>query len=133
MQLNPYLFFPGNCEEALNFYKDAFGGEITTLMRHDDPNMNFPEEQKNKIMHAVLTVDENTIMFSDGMAGEQVDFGNGIYLNLSLNDEARMRKCFGALAEGGKVITEIRKEFWGALFGLVRDRYGINWMFNCAV
>jgi PhnB protein len=130
MKLIPYLSFPGNCEEALNYYAKIFDGSISDLSRFGDT---FPvaDDQKNRVMHARLAFGDNMLMFSDNMPGATIDFGNGISLSIGLTDEQQARSIFGQLAEGGKVTMPMEKQFWGALFGMVQDKYGINWMINC--
>jgi len=132
MKLIAYLTFPGNCEEAINHYQKIFNGTISDLSRFGDT---FPvaDDQKNRVMHARLAFEDNMLMFSDNMPGATVDFGNGISLSLALTDEGQARSIFSQLAEGGKVTMPMEKQFWGAIFGQVKDRYGINWMINCEV
>jgi PhnB protein len=132
MKLIPYLNFEGNCEEALNTYQKIFNGEIEDLNRFGD---SFPVEDsyKSKIMHARLTFDGNTMMFSDTMPGGTVKFGNGINLSIALADEQQARSVFNQLAVGGNITMPMEKQFWGALFGQVTDKFGINWMLNCEI
>jgi PhnB protein len=134
MKLIPYLTFPGNCEEALNRYQKIFNGTLSDVSRFgDNPNPQLPDDQKNKIMHARLAFGDNILMFSDTMPGGTIDFGNGISLSIGLTDETEARSIFSQLAEGGNITMPLEKQFWGALFGMVKDRYGINWMINCEV
>ena len=130
MKLIPYLNFPGNTEEALNYYQKVFNGTVSDLNRFGEM---FPPEvnNKDKIMHARLQFGDNMLMFSDGMPGQPVDYGNGIYLSIGLTDEAQACSIFDQLAEGGKVTMPLEKQFWGALFGQVTDGYGVSWMINC--
>ena len=130
MKLIPYLNFAGNTEEALNFYQRVFEGTISDLNRFGDM---IPAEAnyQDKIMHARLAFGDNMLMFSDGMPGQPVDHGNGIYLSIGLDDEAQARSIFSQLGENGNVTMPLEKQFWGALFGQVKDKYGISWMINC--
>ena len=130
MKLIPYLNFPGNAEEALNYYQKIFNGTISDLSRFGGV---FPDDTnyQDKIMHARLAFGDNMLMFSDSMPGQSVDYGNGIYLSIGLTDEAQARSIFGLLSEGGKITMPLAKESWGALFGQVTDSYGVNWMINC--
>ncbi len=130
MKLIPYLNFAGNTEEALNYYQKVFNGAVHDLNRFGDM---FPPETnyKDKIMHARLEFGGNMLMFSDGMPGTPVDHGNGIYLSIGLNDEARARSIFDQLGEGGKITMPLEVQFWGALFGQVMDKFGVSWMINC--
>jgi PhnB protein len=131
MKLIPYLNFQGNTEEAINAYQKIFDGEIHDLSRFGDNDPSIPEDHKNKIMHARLSFGDNMLMFSDGMPGGTIDHGNGINLSIGLNDEAQARSIFEQLADGGIIIMPMEKQFWGALFGMVKDRFGISWMINC--
>ncbi len=131
MKLIPYLHFQGNCEEALHTYKAIFAGEANVVSRFGSTSYPVPESHKDKIMHASLVFDENTIMMSDSMPDAKIDHGNGVSLSISLNSEEQTRKIFEALSENGKVFMPLEKQFWGALFGQVIDRFGIRWMLNC--
>ncbi|SRR5260221_7350275 len=133
MKLIPYLNFPGNTEEVMNVYKEIFNGSLHDVSRFGDNNPSMPEEQKNKIMHARLTFDDNILMFSDGMPGRPITNGDSISLSVGLNDEAQARSIFDQLAAGGTTLMPMEKQFWGALFGMVVDRYGIQWMINCEI
>lgn len=132
MKLIPYLNFAGNTEEALNFYQKVFSGTISDLNRFGEmcpPESNYSD----KIMHARLAFGENMLMFSDGMPGAPVDHGNGIHLSIMLNDEAEANSIFNQLAEGGNVTMPLAKQFWGAIYGQVTDKFGVSWMLNCEV
>jgi PhnB protein len=131
MKLIPYLIFQGNSEEVLNTYQKIFNGTIHDLSRFGDGNFPMPEEQKSKIMHARLSFDENMIMISDGMPGKEYNQGTGFHLSIGLTDEAQARSIFGQLAEGGEIEMPLEVQFWGALYGQVIDRFGVNWMINC--
>jgi len=133
MKLIPYLNFQGNTEEAMNRYQVIFNGTIHDVSRFGDTNPNMPADQKNGIMHARLTFGDNLLYFSDGMPGSTITQGDGINLSLGLDDELQARSVFDQLAEGGQVTMPMQKQFWGAFFGMVRDRFGINWMINCEV
>jgi PhnB protein len=131
MKLIPYLNFPGNTEEVMNTYQKIFKGRLHDVSRFGDSDPQMSEDYKNKIMHARLTFGDNMLMFSDGMPGQPINQGDGISLSIGLNDEAQARSIFDQLADGGTVTMAMEKQFWGALFGMVKDRYGINWMINC--
>ncbi len=130
MKVIPYLNFQGNTEEALNRYQQIFNGTISDLNRFGDT---FPvaDDYKDKIMHARLSFGDNMLMFSDGMQGQTIEHGNGIHLSIGLNDEAVAHSIFDQLAEGGNVTMPMQKQFWGALYGQVIDRFGVSWMINC--
>ncbi|HEY4324732.1 MAG TPA: VOC family protein [Mucilaginibacter sp.] len=131
MKLVPYLNFPGNTEEVMNTYQKIFNGTLHDVGRFGDHNPQMPEDQKNRIMHARLTFGDNMLMFSDGMPGRPITNGDSISLSIGLDDEAQARSIFDQLSEGGKVLMPMEKQFWGAIFGMVTDKYGIQWMINC--
>jgi PhnB protein len=129
-QLNVYLAFPGTCEAALNFYKTCFGGEITSMQRFGDSPVESSEEHKQKIMHAEFKADGMFFMASDGMPGQPVPSGEMVTLSINLTDGAEQERIFNTLAEGGKVTMPLGETFWGAVFGMVTDKFGIPWMLN---
>jgi PhnB protein len=135
-QLNPYLNFPGTAEEALNFYKSVFGGEISEMNRFDSMPSGegvppLPEEYKNKVMHASFKADGIMFMVSDGMPGQPVTSGTAMSMSVGLDDPKETEDLFGKLSEGGKITMPLQDTFWGAKFGMFTDKFGINWMFNC--
>jgi len=132
MQVQPYLFFDGCCEEAMEFYRKALGAEVTMTMRFKDspeppqPGMVAPGWE-NKIMHASFQIGETTVMASDGCGTEQIKF-QGFSLSISASDEAEADRLFTALAEGGQVRMPLSKTFFSPRFGMVADRFGVSWM-----
>ncbi|HVM88950.1 MAG TPA: VOC family protein [Puia sp.] len=133
MKLNPYLNFDGNAEEAINFYKDALGGEIAMLTRFEESPMPTSEEEKQRIMHAQIVFGDNMIMISDTMKGTPFSTNGNIQLSIGLDDEAKTRKLFDKLSAGGRITMPLAKQFWGGLFGMFQDKFGVDWMLNCAV
>lgn len=132
MQLHPYLFFNGRCEEAIDFYKRALGAEVVMLTRFSDapdpaPPGSMPPGSENKIMHAALRIGEAEIFASDGSCSGAVAF-QGVSLSLSVPDEAEADRLFAALGDGGKVQMPIGKTFFSPRFGAVADRFGVSWM-----
>jgi PhnB protein len=132
MQLQPYLFFEGRCEEALEFYAKAVGARIETLMRYREspeppPRGMLPEGSEDKVMHASFRVSEATVMASDGACSGKPAF-QGFSLSLDARDEAHARKLFDALAEGGSVQMPLARTFFSPAFGMVTDRFGVSWM-----
>jgi PhnB protein len=132
MHIEPYLFFEGRCEEAVEFYRKALGAEVTMLMRYKDspeppPAGKLPPGSENKVMHASLRIGETTVMASDGFAQGRPSF-QGFSLSITVPDEARANKLFGALADGGQVQMPLGKTFWSPRFGMVTDRFGVGWM-----
>lgn len=130
MKLNPYLHFDGNAEEALNFYKDALGGEIAMLSRYGDSPMPTDEDWKNKLMHSRLVFDGNTLMISDAFKGTIAKKEGNVQLNVDVHCIERLGEIFAKMAEGGKVTMELQDTFWGARFGMLKDKFGVDWMFN---
>lgn len=131
MKLNPYLHFAGNAEEALNFYKEALGGEILMINRYGDSPMPSDEDWKNKIMHGRLSFDDNLVMISDSFKGQPVSANGGnIQLSIEVESEERIQEVFSKMSEGGKVTMPLAKQFWGATFGMLEDKFGVSWMFN---
>lgn len=128
--ITPYLFFPGNCEEALSYYKTIFSAKITSLQRFGDASMPVEEGYKNKIMHATLEFDNVKIMFSDGAPFKEITKGDNVHLNLNFKDEPHMRTTWAKLAEEGSVHMDLQDTFWGSIFGQLEDKFGIRWMFN---
>jgi PhnB protein len=129
MQVEPYLFFEGRCEEALEFYRRALGAEVTALLRFKespDPNMCQPGLE-DKVMHATVRIGNTTIMVSDGMSSGNLAF-QGFSLSLSLTDKAEAERLFTALSDGGQVQMPLAETFWSPLFGMVADRFGVSWM-----
>jgi PhnB protein len=131
MQVEPYLFFEGRCEEALEFYRQALGAEVTMLMRFKespDPAM-YPPGAEDKVMHANLRIGNTTVMASDGRCEGHAAF-QGFALSLSLTDKAEAQRLFTALSEGGEVQMPLAETFFSPLFGMVVDRFGVTWMIN---
>ena len=128
--LNVYLFFNGNCEEAMNYYKKCLGGEIVSVMSFGESNMPIPEEAKNRIMHAELKADNIYIMASDGTPDKQVTIGDNYSLSINCTSEEEQENVFNKLVSGGKVTMPLQDTFWGAKFGMLTDKFGINWILN---
>ena len=132
MQVQPYLFFDGRCEEAVAFYRKALGAEVTMQMRFKDspephaPGM-IPPGAENKIMHMALRIGDTTILASDGRCLGRPSF-QGFALSLTVANEAEAERLFGALAEGGQVQMPLAKTFFSPRFGMVADRFGVSWM-----
>lgn len=133
-KLNPYLNFNGNTEEAFNFYKSVFGGEFLALQRFKDT----PESDRvaaadrDKIMHVALPVGGNILMATDALEsmGHPLKPGNNFSLSVDAESEEEAERLFQALSAGGKVEMPLAKAFWGAYFGMLTDRFGIQWMVN---
>lgn len=132
MQLNAYLLFPGECEEAFKFYEKSLGGKIEAMMTHAGTPMeaHVPPEWRGKILHAKLVVGNTELMGSDAPPG-RYEKPSGFSVSLGLHDPAEADRIFQALAENGTVKMPIQKTFWAARFGMLVDRFGIPWMINC--
>lgn len=131
--VQPYLFFSGRCEEALEFYKTALGAQVDMLMRFKDSPEPPPADMlapgfENKVMHASFRIGGSVLMASDG-CGEGSKFG-GFSLSLNVPDETEAKRAFDALAVGGEVGMPLGKTFWSPCFGMVTDRFGMGWMVN---
>lgn len=135
--IQPYLFFGGRCEEALEFYKAAIGAEVEMLMRYSDspdpmpPDM-LPEGYESKVMHASFKIGCSVILASDGCGGEESKGFRGFSLSLALPTEAETERAFNALAEGGAVNMPLGKTFWSPCFGMLQDKFGMGWMVTVA-
>lgn len=132
--IEPYLFFNGRCEEALEFYRHALGVQPGLTMRYKEspepmPPGSIPPGFENKIMHASFRVGKTTVMASDGCSTEKPQFG-GFSLSLCVNSKAEASQVFAALAEGGQVRMPLGKTFWSPCFGMLEDRFGIGWMIS---
>lgn len=134
-QVNPYLTFNGNCEEAFNFYKSVFGGEFTHIGRFKDmPSENpLPDEIGNLIMHVSLPISSETILMasdSNEAFGQTATAGTNVSISINTDSEDEATKLFNGLSAGGKVTMPLEKTFWGAFFGMFTDKFGIHWMVN---
>ena len=131
IELVPYLQFHGNCEEALNFYKDILNGRIEIASRYDNPAMKAPEDFKNKILHASFFFGNYMMFASDMMPKKLSDtVHNNIAMSLGLHDENMAKDIFDRLSAGGKINVPFKKQFWGDCHGNFIDRFGIRWMVN---
>jgi PhnB protein len=133
MELSAYLFLHGKCEEAMHFYQSALGGELHMQRFREAPDHGgVPDDWKDKIMHATLQGEDFELMASDGREETAPAKGSNVALTLANRDEARAREVFEKLSAGGTVTMPLEKMFWGALFGQFTDKYGFDWMINCA-
>ena len=129
MQVQPYLFFEGRCDEALAFYRRALGAEVTAVMRFKespDPGMIQPGAE-DKVMHASFRVGETTVLASDGRCEGRPSF-QGFALSLTVPNEAEAERLFAALVDGGQVVMPLTTTFFSPRFGMVTDRFGVSWM-----
>lgn len=135
-RVQPYLFFDGRCEEAIEFYRRTLGADAITLMRFKDspvppqPGM-CPPGSDNKVMHASFRVGGTTLMASDGRCMGKPSF-EGFSLSYTVTSESEADRLFGALADGGQVQMPLAKTFYSPKFGMVADRFGVSWMIYVA-
>ena len=134
-KMNAYLNFDGKAEEAFQFYKSIFGGEFTGIHRIGDaPGCeNLSAEEKNRIMHIGLPIDENTTLMASDIipsAGHVLKVGNNVHLSLHLTSRDEADRLFKGLSDGGSVEMPLQETFWGAYYGNFQDKYGIHWMVN---
>lgn len=130
--IEPYLFFEGCCEEAVEYYRQHLGAEVEMVMRYSEspeapPPGAVPPGHENKIMHASLRIGGTKVMASDGGCSDKTKF-SGFNLSLTVPTEAEADRIFNALADGGKVNMPMMKTFWSPRFGMVEDRFGVGWM-----
>jgi PhnB protein len=132
MQINPYLFYNGNCEAAFKFYEKALGAKIEMLFRNEEapPEMPSPPERKKQIMHVSMSIDGQVLMASDAPP-ERFNKPQGFAVSLSVKDPADAERKFKALSEGGSVNMPFGKTFFAKGFGMCVDQFGIPWMVNC--
>ena len=132
MQVQPYLFFDGRCEEAIEFYKNALGVKVEMMMRFKDspeppqPGM-CPPGSDDKVMHTCFRIGDTAVMASDGRCQGQPKF-DGFALSVNAPSEGEADRMFASLAEGGKVQMPLGKTFFSPRFGMVADRFGVSWM-----
>ncbi len=134
--IQPYLFFNGNCEQAIEFYRKALGAEVEMMMRFKEspeppPPGTVPPGFENKIMHASFRIGQTTVMASDGSSTEKPSF-QGFSLSLSVPSEAEVDRAFNALTDGGQVKMQLTKTDFSPRFGMLEDRFGVGWMIGVA-
>ena len=126
----PYLNFNGNAQEALEFYAKALGGKITESQTFGSAGMADDANMKDKILHAVLIAGNLKMMVSDCPPGVTVKEGDQVSLSLNFNDLETIEKTFNSLSAAGNVTMPLQDTFWGAKFGMAKDKFGVHWMFN---
>jgi len=128
--VQPYLFFGGRCDEALDFYRSALGAEVVMLSRFKEspePTPGLPDCFADKVMHATFRIGETMLMASDGRCEGEANF-EGFSLSITVSDEAESERVFAALSERGLVTMQLEKTFWAPKFGMLQDRFGVGWM-----
>ncbi|MBN9115545.1 MAG: VOC family protein [Pandoraea sp.] len=132
MQVHSYLFFEGRCEEAIAFYEKVLGAKRGMLMRYGEspepcPSGMLPPGSENKIMHGEFTLGDSMVMASDGMVSGKPKF-DGFSLSVDFTEASAAEKAFNALADGGEVNMPLGETFFATSFGMVKDKFGMNWM-----
>jgi len=132
MQLNPYLFFNGDCEAAFKFYERCLGGRIEAMTTHagTPAEEQVPAEWRDKILHARLVVGDQVLLASDAPPG-RYEKPKGFFVHVPVKDMAEAERIFQALAEDGTIQMPIQQTFWAPSFGMLVDRFGIPWMVHC--
>jgi PhnB protein len=136
MNVNPYLFFDGSCEEALAFYKTAIDARVGMMMRFGESPESPRSEggipiDKNKVMHASFTIGDSTIMASDGMNKGKPNF-DGFSIAINVEDEAKVDRYYNALVAGGAAVQKPTETFFAKKFAMVKDKFGMHWMISAA-
>lgn len=134
---HPYLNFPGNTEEAFNFYRSVFGGDFTMLVRFKDfgeGGMGVAKSEQDKIAHISLQLGDTVLMATDvvGSRGESLKVGNNVYITLSPDSAEEAERVFGALTSGGRVEMPLQQTEWAEKYGSCVDRFGVQWMVSYA-
>jgi len=137
--VNVYLTFNGNCEEAFTFYKSVFGGEFSYVGRYkdmppsQDPAKQMPADEGERIMHISLPVGQGTVVMGSDTGGEwaaSYQPGNNFSISINADSKEEADRIFNGLSAGGQVTMALDKTFWGDYFGMLTDKFGINWMMS---
>lgn len=132
--LNPYLNFNGNTEDAFNFYKSVFGGEFLVFQRFKDvpAGVPMPEGEGEMIMHVALPLGNGSMLMGSDVPSSfpPASFGTNVHISINTSSEAETEKLFNGLTAGGQVLMPLEKTFWGAYFGMFKDKFGVHWMVN---
>lgn len=131
MRVSPYIFFNGDCEQAMNFYTETFEAPITDMSRYEGSPVEASAGDKQKIMHARINIGENNIIMVCDTTSNKMDIGSNVQLSIEFDNPEDMNFKFEKLSEGGKITMPLQDTFWGARFGMLKDKFGICWMFNC--
>jgi len=137
--VNVYLTFNGNCRTAFEFYKSVFGGDFQYVgtfseIPEQEGMPSIPDEMKDQIMHISLPISKETILMGSDAGGDwapKLIMGNNFSVSVLTDDKQEAERVFNALAEGGNITMPLSNQFWGAYYGMLTDKYGINWMVNC--
>ena len=127
--IEAYLFFNGNCREAMEFYANCLGADLNVMAYGDSPEP-CPEAAKDKVMHAKVTKGSVLLMASDATFDKPVQQGNNFSLTLNCESLEEIQRLFNAIGKDGNIIMPLTDTFWNAHFGMLTDQFGVNWMFN---
>ena len=132
LQVNPYLSFKGQCEEAFKFYERCLGGKVGAIFRYAGTPLadHVPADWQDKIMHGSVTLGDQVLMGGD-VAPERYEEPKGFSLAIHVRSTTDGERIFHELASGGRIVVPLEKTFWAALFGMLIDRFGIPWLINC--
>lgn len=129
--IQPYLHFDNNCKEAMQFYQTVFGGDLEIMPINESPaKEDFPEEIRDQILHASLKNGEFAIMASDMCGQGELSQGNSVQLSLNCSSEKEIQTLYQKLSESGTLVQELGEVFWGGLFAMVIDKFGVRWMLS---
>jgi len=130
-QISPYLSFDGNCREAMNFYKESIGGELTLQTVGESPIAGqMPPALKDSIMHSTLTTDDGLVFMGSDMHRDKLVDGNTVHMCINCGSEEEINSLFTNLSRDGKITEPLVEMFWGGLYGSLTDKFGKNWVFN---
>jgi PhnB protein len=127
ISINPYLSFDGKCREAMLFYETVFAGKLDMMSFEGSPIL-VPDDQKDRVMHATLSFGDAVLMASDGMPGMPVNMGSNMHVSVSATSVEEAQRIFMALSKDGIVVMPFELTFWGEMFGMLIDQFGIPWM-----
>lgn len=133
LQFNNYLTFGGNAREVMNFYKDCYGGDLHIMTVGESPMAaQCPAGMQDQVMHSTLMKDGNLLLMASDMIapGAELKQGNNFAISVNCSSEEEINTLFKKVGEGGTVIDPLKTQFWGAIFGVLNDKYGTRWMFN---
>jgi len=129
--IQPYLHFDGNCKEAMQFYQSLYGGLLEIMPISESPAKDyFPQELHDEVLHACLQNGDFTIMASDMCGQGDLNQGNSVQLNLNCENLEEIKELYQKLSEGGQILSELKEEFWGAMFAMLIDKFGVRWMLS---
>lgn len=133
MKVQAYLTFSGDCQQAVDFYADCFNAEVVNRQTYQQSKMDIPGNYQNKLQHAEVKGKGVHFMAYDAAPDTPINSGNQIHMSVDLTDKDEAHAIFNSLSDGGQIITKMQEKEWGAIYGRLRDKYGIHWMVNCDV